>query len=134
MKKLLGMFIAAMALSFSLYGAQKAPLFVNLTNDGEHRTFMAVQFSTKMLDQGHPLTIYLNDKGVKIASKANKQYAQVQSKLTDVIKKGATVYICPVCMKEYKVEGAALIDGLKIGNAKLLEKALFAENTTTMNW
>jgi predicted peroxiredoxin len=134
MKKLLSMLIAVMALSLSVFAAEKAPLFVNLTNDGEHRTFMAVQFSMKMLDKGHPLTIYLNDKGVNIASKENKQYAQVQSKLAEVIKKGATVYICPVCMKEYKVEGSALIEGLQIGNANLLEKALFAENTTTMNW
>ncbi len=134
MKKLLGILITVMALSLSLFGADKSPLFVNLTSDGEHRTLMAVQFSMKMFDKGHPLTIYLNDKGVKLASKENKQYAQFQSKLAEVIKKGATVYICPVCMKEYKVEGPSLVKGVKVGNADLLEKALFAKDTTTINW
>jgi len=134
MKKFFGIIVAVMALSLSLFAGDKSPLFVNLTSDNTHRTLMAVQFSTKMLDRGHALTIYLNDKGVKLASKENKEYAQFQSKLADVIKKGATVYICPVCMKEYGVEGPALVEGLKIGNADLLEKALFAEDTTTMSW
>ncbi len=134
MKKFFAMMVAMMALSFSLLAADKSPLFVNLTSDNVHRTLIAVQFSTKMLDRGHALTIYLNDMGVRLASKENAEYAQFQSKLADAIKKGATVYICPVCMKEYGIEGPSLVEGLKLGNADLLEKALFADKTTTMSW
>ena len=134
MKKFFGILVAVMAFSFSLFGAEKSPLFVNLTSDEAHRTLMAVQFSTKMLEKGHALTIYLNDKGVKLASKENKQYAEFQSKLAEVIKKGATVYICPMCMQHYQVEGATLVEGIKLGNANLLESALFTKNTTTLNW
>lgn len=134
MKKIFGMLLLVMTLSLSVFASEKSSLFVNLTSDEGHRTLMAVQFSTKMHDKGHALTIYLNDKGVKLASKENKQYAEFQSKLAEAIKKGAKVYICPMCMKEYKIEGPTLVDGLKIGNANLLEKAIFEDDTTVISW
>ncbi len=134
MKKLFGMLFVIMTLSLSLFAGDKSPLFVNLTSDQEHRTLMAVQFSMKMHDKGHTLTIYLNDKGVKLASTENKQYAEFQSKLAEVMGKGATVYICPVCMKEYKIEGSTLLKGVKVGNANLLEKAIFADDTRVISW
>jgi hypothetical protein len=37
-------------------------------------------------------------------------------------------------MQHYKVEGATLVEGIKLGNANLLESALFTKNTTTLNW
>ena len=132
MKKIFGLLCVFMALS--LFASEKSPLFVNITSDKEHRTLMAVQFSAKMQEKGHPLTVYLNDEGVKLASKNNKQYAQFQSKLLEAMQKGATVYICPMCMQEYKIEGNTLIEGLKIGNANLLESAVFAEDTKIMSW
>ena len=134
MKKLLGILSLVMMFSLSLFADSKSPLFANITSDIEHRTLMAVQFSLKMHEKGHPLTIYLNDKGVKLASKENKQYELFQSKLAEAIEKGATVYICPMCMKEYKVEGSSLVSGLKVGNANLLEKAIFADDTRVISW
>ena len=134
MKKLLGILSIVMALSLSLFAGDKSPLFTNITSDKEHRTLMAIQFSLKMHEKGHPLTVYLNDEGVKLASKENKQYKEFQSKLLEGIKKGVKVYICPMCMKEYKIEGSTLIDGLKIGNANLLEKAIFADDTRVISW
>jgi len=134
MKKLLAALSIMVIFSLTLFADAKSPLFANITSDVEHRTLMAVQFSLKMHEKGHPLTIYLNDKGVKLASKENKQYAHFQSKLAEAIKKGARVYICPMCMKEYKIEGSTLVDGLKIGNANLLEKALFADDTRVISW
>lgn len=134
MKKLLGMFAVVMALSLSLFAGDKSPLFTSITSDKEHRTLMAIQFSLKMHEKGHPLTVYLNDAGVKLASKENKQYELFQSKLEEAIKKGATVYICPMCMQEYKVEGSTLVTGVKLGNANLLEKAIFADDTRVISW
>lgn len=134
MKKLFGMLFVIIALSSSLFAGEKSSLFVNLTSDEAHRTLMAVQFSTKMHLKGHSLTIYLNDKGVKLASKANTQYAEFQAKLAEAIQKGATVYICPMCMQEYSIEGATLVEGIKVGNANLLEKAIFADDTTVISW
>jgi len=134
MKKLVRLLLLGMIFAVFSVGGDKDPLFVNLTTDQGHRSLMAVQFSSKMMAKGHPLTIYLNDKGVLLASKKFARYSDVQSKLNDAIKNGAKVYICPVCMQEYGVEGEDLLSGLIIGNADLLNQALFADNTKTMSW
>ena len=134
MKKLFYSLLVGMILSVVALAGDKDPLFVNITTDHGHRSLMAVQFSGKMMAKGHPLTIYLNDKGVLLASKKFARYADVQAKLEDAIKNGAKVYICPVCMQEYGVEGEDLVNGLTIGNADLLNAALFADNTKTMSW
>ncbi|MEA1915961.1 MAG: DsrE family protein [Campylobacterota bacterium] len=134
MKKLLTSMFLSMILSVLAFADGKDPLFVNLTTDSEHRALMAVQFSSKMMSKDHPLTLYLNDKGVVLASTKNARYSQIQSKLEGIIKNGGAVYICPVCMKEYRVEGSELVKGIKLGNAKLLEKALFKDDTKTLSW
>ena len=53
------------------------PLFVNLTSDDTHRTAMALSFGKAQIERGHPLTIFLNDKGVLIAAKSQTaKYAE----------------------------------------------------------
>jgi hypothetical protein len=70
------------------------PLFVNLTSDDSHRANMAITFGGKQHERGHPLTIFLNDKGVLIGSKTNSgKFADHQKALTDLMSKGATVLI-----------------------------------------
>ena len=111
------------------------PLFVNLISDDSHRANMAITFSGNQLDRGHPLTIFLNDKGVLIGSKANSaKFADHQKALTDLISKGATVLICPMCMKHYGVKESDLLPGLKVGKPELTGGALFKDNTKTLTW
>ena len=45
------------------------PLFVNLTSDEAFLTMMAMRFAKSLWERGHPLTIFLNDKGIFLASK-----------------------------------------------------------------
>ncbi len=40
------------------------PLFINLISDDPHRADMAISFGKNQLERSHPLTIFLNDKGV----------------------------------------------------------------------
>ncbi len=111
------------------------PLFVNLTTDDAHRANMGISFGKNQLERGHPLTIFLNDKGVLIGSKANTaKFADHQKVLSDLISKGATVLICPMCMKHYGVKESDLIPGLKIGNPELTGAAVFKDNTKTLTW
>ncbi|OYW33138.1 MAG: hypothetical protein B7Z51_01950 [Methyloversatilis sp. 12-65-5] len=59
------------------------PLFINLTTDDQHRANMGISFGKNQLERGHPLTIFLNDKGVLIGAKANAaKYADHQKPLT----------------------------------------------------
>jgi 16S rRNA (cytidine1402-2'-O)-methyltransferase len=66
---------------------------------------MAISFGKNQLERSHPLTIFLNDKGVFIGSKENAaKYADHQKKLGELMSKGATVLICPMCMKHYGIK------------------------------
>jgi sulfur relay (sulfurtransferase) complex TusBCD TusD component (DsrE family) len=110
-------------------------LFVNLTNDESHRADMAMGFSKAMLERGHALTVWLNDKGVLLASKEHAgKFADQQKMLTELMAKGATVIACPVCMKHYGVKDGDLIEGVKVGNPDMTSALLFKEDTRTLSW
>ena len=70
---------------------QGAPLFINLTSDEPHRVNMALSFGMKQLDRGHPLTVFLNDRGVlHVGSTANAdQFAEQQKTIATLLEKGA---------------------------------------------
>ena len=111
------------------------PLFVNLISDDAHRADMAISFGKNQLDRGHPLTIFLNDKGVFIGSKENaEKFAHHQKMLGELMSKGATVLICPMCMKHYGVAEADLLPGIQVGKPELTGGALFKDGTKTLTW
>jgi sulfur relay (sulfurtransferase) complex TusBCD TusD component (DsrE family) len=111
------------------------PLFVNLTTDDSHRANMGIVFGKNQLERGHPLTIFLNDKGVLLGSKANAQkFPEQQKALAELLGKGAVVLICPMCMKHYGVPESDLLPGLKVGNPELTGAAVFKDNTKTLTW
>jgi sulfur relay (sulfurtransferase) complex TusBCD TusD component (DsrE family) len=114
---------------------QNDPLFINLTTDDPHRANMAISFGGKQLELGHPLTIFLNDKGVHVGSTAQSEtFSAHQSALAALMAKGATVIVCPMCMKHYGVTEAELIPGSQVGNPELTGGALFRDDTKTLTW
>ena len=111
------------------------PLFVNLTSDDSHRANMAITFGGNQHGRGHPLTVFLNDKAVAIGSKTNSsKFAEHQKALDELMKKGATILICPMCMKHYGIKEADLLPGLKVGSPEVTGGALFKDNTKTLTW
>jgi sulfur relay (sulfurtransferase) complex TusBCD TusD component (DsrE family) len=111
------------------------PLFINMTTDGTHRARMALAFGQNQQERGHPLTLFLNDRGVLVGSKAQaKKFAEHQKVLTTLMSKGATVIACPMCMKEYGVKEADLLPGIKISSPEAVGGALFKDNTKTLTW
>ena len=111
------------------------PLFVNLTSDDTHRAAMALAFGKNQLERGHPLTVFLNDKDVVIAAKTQTaKYAEQQKTLTELMKAGAMVIACPMCMKHYGVQEADLLPGIKVGQPDLTGGQLFKDNTKTLTW
>ncbi len=139
MKLLVQLIVAlAIALAGPMYTALAGdtdPLFVNLTTDDLHRANMGITFAKNQLERGHPLTIFLNDKGVLVGSKTNTaKFAEHQKLLSDLMGKGATVLICPMCMKHYGVKEADLLPGLKIGSPEVTGAAVFKDNTKSLTW
>lgn len=129
----LGLLVGAVAAPAS--AGETDPLFINMTTDDPHRANMAITFGTNQFQRGHPLTIFLNDRGVLVGSKANAgKYADHQKALADLMGKGATVLVCPMCMKHYGVKESDLLPGLKVGNPELTGGALFKDSTKALTW
>jgi intracellular sulfur oxidation DsrE/DsrF family protein len=110
------------------------PFFVNLTSDDNHKANMAIGLSREMLKHGHPVTIYVNSQAVQIINKKNPRYTLQQKKLGEFIAKGGTVLVCPVCPKLMGINQADLIPGVQVGNANVVDQALFRPNTKTLSW
>ncbi len=111
------------------------PLFVNLTSDDGHRVNMALDFGTKQMGRGHPLTVFLNDRAVLVASKASAaKFLEQQKKIEELVSKKVVVIACPFCMKHYGVQEADLLPGIQVGNPELTGNALFRDGTKTMSW
>ena len=133
--------LVSAAIAFSLVSVAPAiagdtdPLFVNATTDQPHRAKMALVFSKNQLDRKHPVAIFLNDRGVLIASKTNGEtFKEQQDLLKSLIAAGATVIACPMCMAHYGVKEADLLPGITIGTSEVVGGALFKDNTKTMTW
>lgn len=133
--------ISALLIATALVAAAPAnagsadPLFLNMTADEAHRASMALQFSRMQQERGHPVTLFLNDRGVLVGSKANAaKYKEQQQLIADILKKGGSVLICPLCVKHYGVAEADLLPGIKFGNPELTGEALFRDNTKTLTW
>jgi len=111
------------------------PLFVNLPSEDTHRAAMALAFGQSQLERGHPLTAFLNDKGVMIAAKTQTaKYAEQQKTLAELMKAGAVIIACPLCLKHYGIQEADLLPGIKVGQPDLTGGQLFKDNTKTLTW
>ena len=123
------------ALSLSAYAGPNDPLFINLSTDEMHRSTMAINFGKHHSANGHPLTIFLNDKAVMLGVKAGStKFADQQQALAEVISSGALVIMCPMCLKQAGYTEADLIAGVKLGSPKVTGDALFKDGTKTMSW
>jgi sulfur relay (sulfurtransferase) complex TusBCD TusD component (DsrE family) len=135
--KCLGLALALMAGTVTLpaLAGDKDPLFVNMTTDDGHRAAMAIGFGQKQFERGHPLTVFLNDRGVFVGSKANAaKFPDQQKTLAELMGKGAAVIACQHCMNQHGVKEGDLLSGIKIGNPEMTGNALFKDNTKTLTW
>ena len=111
------------------------PLFINLTSDDAHRVRMALTFGGHQQARGHALSVFLNDRAVLAASKANAdKFGEQQKMIADLLAKGATILVCPMCMQHYGVKEADLLPGLAVGNPERTGAALFKDDTKTLTW
>ena len=96
---------------------------------------MALSFGKNQLERGYPLTVFLNDKGVYVGSRAQAhRFPEQQKLLAELMAKGASAIACPMCMKHYGVPPADLLPGIVLGKPELTGAALFRDNTRTLTW
>jgi putative transposase len=105
-----------MVLSTNGFSGNTDPLFVNLTTNDTRRSSMVLTFSRHQLDKGHPVTIFLKDHGVFLASKKDsRRYFREQKRIHDIVAKGGVV-LSP------KVSVSALVNSLKGVSSRLIRK------------
>ena len=135
MKNFLRTILVVALLSTASLAAAKDALFVNMTSNDAHRADMATRLPLRMLKMGHPVTIFLNDKGIFLATKsAGAELENAQKNINELVKNGAKVLVCPYCLEYYKVNAKDLINGVEISEPKKLDSALFTNNTQTLSW
>lgn len=121
--------------SLASVGAKTDPLFISLTSNEPHRVTMALSFGKHHAAQGHPLSLFLSDKGVYVGIKGQaSQFPEQQNILREMMANGAVVIMCPLCLKHYGFTESDLLPGITMGGAKVTGAALFKENTKTLSW
>lgn len=137
LKKLIKVFafVFMFVVASKAFCAPNDPLFINLSTDEVHRASMAINFGGHHAANGHPLTIFLNDKAVMLGVKAGSaKFSDQQQALFDVISNGSLVIMCPMCLKQAGYSEADLISGVVLGGPKVTGEALFRDGTKTMSW
>lgn len=134
--------VLAVPLAPSLQAAQttqKTGLFLNLTSDDAWTAQMAFTYAGMVLERGHPVTVFLNVRGVRLADKNVPQRRDgvtgkaPRTLLRALIDKGATVYVCAMCTKEAGMTQEDWIDGVKPGGPETIQ-AQMAPSTKVMSY
>lgn len=132
---LLALALCVGAIAAPAFAGDKDPLFIGLSSDSSQRVSHVLHFSDLQISRGHPLTIWLNESGIFLASKKYAEKHSVHQKaLAELVSKGATILVCQYCMKQLDVKESDLLPGFKPGNPDTVGGALFKDNTRTLTW
>ncbi len=139
MKLLLSYALALMMLvaplAIQAHADNDDPLFVNMTTSDPHRAKMAIVFAKSQQGLNHPVTVFLNDKGVLVGAKSKAaEFQEHQKALSEIIDAGGVVIACPMCMEHYGVKADDLIKGIQLGKPELTGGQLFKDDTKTLTW
>ena len=70
---------------------------------------MGLIFAGFCVDEGYDVNIFLNVKGVKLATSSFsdklkfKDHSPLKKQLVSLVERGAQVHVCPVCMKDFEI-------------------------------
>lgn len=134
LKKFMAIAWLSVILTSAAWAQNKASLFINLASEG-HRGTMALTFGTRQLEQGHPVTFFINSEAVRLVSRAHKnQYAKQQDMVEDLLDKGAVILVAPMFMQEHGVTKADLLPGVTLSTPATGSTYLYKPGTLTLSW
>jgi predicted peroxiredoxin len=139
------MIVGAFPPSTAFAQETKPGLFVNLTTDDTWSAAKAIMFAhQKALKNGHkPVAIWLNVRAVYLADKKRpshvhglmrKQDKSIQDMLAAFIKDGGTVIMCQACSQAAGLTKDDYIEGVRMGNWKLVSSFLFDPKVKSLSW
>ncbi len=124
----------------ALSAGEKKTIFYNLTTDEAWAAGMALGQANKALESGYNVVIFLNVRGVLLASKSFKSDIasgsgmSLQEMLRAAMKKGAKAIICPMCMNKVGISQEDLIEGIVKGGPDVTMKAMTADDTVVISY
>jgi sulfur relay (sulfurtransferase) complex TusBCD TusD component (DsrE family) len=99
--------------------SDKKLLLVNLTSFTTEESRKAIDYAAAVLEQGRPVVVFLNERGVLAASKDYADsFKEQQRKLIELMKRGGIVLVCPDCMKLYGIDPSNLLPGVQIAESQ----------------
>ena len=144
MHKALGSILLAVMLVAAsaavLADEDKKTIFYNLTTEEAWAAGMALGQANKALENGYAVVIFLNVRGVFIASKTfqTDTNAAAGMSLQDLLKaamaKGAQVIICPMCMGKAGMTMDDVIDGVVKGGPDVTLPLMTDDDTTVISF
>jgi predicted peroxiredoxin len=127
-------------LSTAAIADEHETIFYNVTTDEAWSAGMALGQANSALDNGYRVVIFLNVRGVFIASKRfnTDTNAAAGVSLRDQLKaamdKGAQVIICPMCLSKVGMTMDDVIDGVVKGGPDTTMKAMTADDTVVISY
>jgi predicted peroxiredoxin len=123
----------------------KGGLFVNLTTDDTWAAAKAILFAhEKVLKNGYkPVAIWMNVRGIYLIDKKRASHVHglmaadgksIQEMLRDFMADGGIVIACGACSKAAGLTKSDFIEGVKMGNPKLVQSILFDPQVKTLSW
>ena len=118
----------------------KRTFFYNITTDDTWAAGMAAGQANKALEAGQDVVLFLNVRGVYLASTARQQdtFAAAgmtpQQLLQAAMDKGGRVIICPMCMKQAGMSMDDVIEGVERGGPDVTFKALNDPDTVVLSY
>lgn len=142
--KSIKLLIVLLSLMIVLVGPASASsdktIFYNITTDEAWRAGMAVGQANAAMGAGYKVVIFLNVRGVLLASKSftsdsfGNSGKSVQDMLKMAMDNGATVVICPMCMDKVGMTMDDLLPGIIKGGPDVTLKAMTADNTVVISY
>jgi predicted peroxiredoxin len=132
MKRLLPLLFIALSLATTITrAADKDSLFLNLTSNEPWRVEMALKFALVNIQAGHPVTVFLNVEGVRVAAAgipetASKSGAEM---IADILAAGGKVIVCPMCLKKAGLDADSLVKGVTMGGHAVILPAMYGSST-----
>lgn len=117
------------------HAASDTPFIAHISTDDANRVSKAVAFSRGQFNRGHPLMVYLDDRGVFLGARMSaNRYPEQQRILLELISRGVRVIICPYSMRIYGLTENDLLPGLTVGTPEMADDTLFNERARYLSW
>ncbi len=132
--------LLAVAVAAPVSADEQKTIFYNITTDEAWAAGMALGQATKALEVGYKVVIFLNVRGVLIASKSfsSDSFGGSGKSLQDMLKtalgRGAQAIICPMCMKKAGLTMDDVIEGVVKGGPDVTMKAMTADDTVVISY